>query len=66
MQEGLHLDFKLERCPLCGCSESENHEKCFHCSNCHYLQCCDCDGEYEGQIKYARVSQAEVEARGIA
>jgi hypothetical protein len=43
--------WRRSECPLCGCKESEGHEGCFHCLECGYLQCCDCDGFYDKEAK---------------
>ena len=48
------VDSKVDECPLCGCKEDEGHVKCFHCFDCGYLQCCDCDGFYDRARKKAQ------------
>jgi uncharacterized protein YcgI (DUF1989 family) len=44
---------KLSNCPLCGSPEEDGYERCFHCSNCGYLQCCDYDGHYDRASRLA-------------
>lgn len=45
-EEVRKVEGKLPNCGLCGSEEDEGYERCFHCSNCGYLQCCDYDGFY--------------------
>lgn len=41
------LGEKRTSCPLCKSTVDDGYKKCFHCSNCGYLQCCDYDGYYD-------------------
>jgi hypothetical protein len=45
--EALPVEKRLDECPLCGCKKHESHQRCFHCTECEYLQCCDYDGYYD-------------------
>jgi hypothetical protein len=38
---------KLLVCPLCKGTIDEEFARCFHCTNCGYMQCCDHDGHYD-------------------
>jgi hypothetical protein len=51
--EVLPVEKRLDECPLCGCKEHQGYEQCFHCAECGYLQCCDCDGYYDRARKKA-------------
>ena len=42
---------KLSCCPLCGSTQDVGYALCFHCSECGYFQCCDCDGYYDKGAK---------------
>lgn len=44
---------KLSACPLCESTNEDGHERCFHCSDCGYLQCCDNEGFYD---RHARMT----------
>ena len=49
--EALPPEQRLDECPLCGCKVHEGHERCFHCIDCGYMQCCDSDGFYDSARK---------------
>jgi predicted HAD superfamily Cof-like phosphohydrolase len=51
-RERISLGGKRTECPLCRFSEEEGHAKCFHCTTCGYLQCCDYNGYYNRHIEY--------------
>ena len=52
--DALPPEKRLDECPLCGCKDCEDHERCFHCDGCGYMQCCDCDGFYDRARKKMR------------
>ena len=55
--DALPSEKRLDECPLCGCKKHEGHQRCFHCTECGYLQCCDYEGFYDRARKAVKAKK---------